>query len=86
MAVLGLGQLPPNCLIKNPAGTWSFVGSVDARLGYKRKDGSEPSEQELRNATQFGPRLAGLVTRTYPTQQAAIDAAAAIDAKSHFVI
>ena len=70
-----LGNLPPNCLIGNPAGTFHFVGSVDARLGYTRRDGSEPSEQELRNAAQHGPRLAGLVTRTFPTREAAFAAA-----------
>ena len=78
--ILGIGKLPANCLIKNPAKSFSFVGSVDARLGYKRKDGSEPSDEELRNAAKFGPRLAGLVTRTYPTREAAIAAADAIGA------
>ncbi len=73
-------QLPPNCLIKNPAGSYSFVGRVDARLGYLRKDGSEPSEQEMQTAARHGPRLAGLVTRTFPTYQAGLDAAAAIGA------
>jgi hypothetical protein len=78
--ILGLGKLPPNCLIRNPAGSFSFVGSVDARLGYVCKDGSAPTDEQLRKAAQFGPGLIGLRTRTYPTQEAAIAAAEAIGA------
>ncbi len=73
-------QLPPNCLIKNPAGSYSFVGRVDARLGYVRKDGTPASDEELSKAAKYGPRLAGLVTRTWPTQEAALETAAAIGA------
>jgi len=79
-AVWGLGKLPPNCVIRNPAGSYSFCGSVDARLGYICKDGSTPTDEQLRNAAQFGPGLIGLRTRTYPTREAAIAAADAIGA------
>ncbi len=41
-------QLPPNCLIMNPAGSYSFVGRVDARLGYVRKDGTPASDVRAR--------------------------------------
>jgi hypothetical protein len=78
---LGMGALPPHALIQHPSGVWSFVGRVDARLSYLRKDGSKPSEEELRKAAQFGPGLVGLKTRVWATRAEAEQAAAELGIK-----
>jgi hypothetical protein len=79
--IVGMGALPPHALIQHPSGVWSFVGRVDARLSYLRKDGSQPSEEELRKAAQFGPGLMGLKTRVWATQEEAEQAAAELGIK-----
>jgi hypothetical protein len=40
-----------------------------------RQDGSEPTREELEKGTKFGPRLAGLRTRSWATEREAIRAA-----------
>lgn len=44
------GRLPQNCLNHYPSGRWGFVGSVDARLAYVRKDGSPATDDDLAGA------------------------------------
>lgn len=77
--------LPSNIVIRNPAGTYSFVGRVDVRLAYVSPAGDTPTAEQLRTAARHGPRMAGLRSRTYPTAQAALDAAAAlgVEATAH---
>ena len=65
------GHLPQNVIIKNPAGTYSFVGRVSARLAYVTKDGYQPTTKQFQDAASFGPRLVGLRSRTWPTEEAA---------------
>ncbi len=62
-------------VIQNPSGTWSFVGSVPVILGYTNKEGGEPSEQQIQDARQCGPQLAGIKCRSFPTKDEAIDVA-----------
>ena len=69
-------QLPPNVLVQFPAGSWGFVGSVDARLAYVTEDGAEPTQEQLEDARSFGPQLARVKTRSWPTAAAALAAAA----------
>jgi len=45
-AAFQFNHLPGNHLSLNPAGTWSFVGSVDGRLVYLRADGRELTESQ----------------------------------------
>lgn len=73
--VWGIGKLAKNQLIHNPAGTWSFVGSVPAKLAYCQADGSVPTQEQLDTAAHCGPGLAKLRTRCWTTKQAALDAA-----------
>jgi hypothetical protein len=63
--------LPKNSLMQYPTGRWGFVGSVDPILAYARPDGSIPSRYELMQASKHGPKLAGVVTRTWATQSEA---------------
>jgi hypothetical protein len=51
-------------LLKNPAGTWSFVGSVPYSLAYERLDGQPVTEEEARKIANFG---AGLFKKTHKT-------------------
>lgn len=72
------GRLPPNHLMKNPAGTWSFVGSVDSRLSYLRKDGKvlgKGDKDILKNIGQAGPGMAGVKSRVFKTPYDAMMAA-----------
>jgi hypothetical protein len=47
---------------KNPAGTWSFVGSVPYSLAYARHDGQPVTEEEARKIAGFG---LGLFRKTH---------------------
>ena len=82
-----LGSIPPAaCLIKFPSGRWGFVGSVDYRLAFVRKeDGSEPTIAEVEKAKSFGVGFSNLKTRAWETKEAAIAAADAIGAKLNYV-
>lgn len=65
-------KLPNNIVHQCPSGRWTFVGHVDAVLAYVTKDGASPSDEQIDKAQQFGPALAGLRPRTWPTQEAAL--------------
>lgn len=69
-------KLPSNCLFKNPAGTWSFAGSVDCQLGYRYKDGrlieSDDDVEAIRKAHRFGLGFSEFCHRVFPTKEAAI--------------
>ena len=65
-------------IIKNPAGTYSFVGDVPAELAWTTQDGEKPSEEQVKIAVQFGPRFARVKTRTWPTAEAALREAEAL--------
>ncbi len=77
-----LASLPANVLTKNPAGSYSFVGSVDVQLRYVIADGPAkggvPTDDQIRIARQCGPKIAGLSTRVWPTPEAAIADATAL--------
>lgn len=81
-ALATVSNLPQNVVMLNPAGTWSFVGAVDIRLSYFRRDGQPLTEQEVSGIRSHG---AGLYRKTigsctWPTREAAIAAADAIGA------
>lgn len=71
-------KMAPNCILQYPSGRWGFAGSVHPRLAFVRKDGGTPEARQLWEARQFGPRLAGLKTRSWATEEEARAAAAAI--------
>ena len=52
-----LGSLPKNLITQYPNGRWGFVGSVNARLVYQRKDGQPLTEKDCQDIQQFGPGL-----------------------------
>jgi hypothetical protein len=79
---LSLGRLAPNCIMKNPAGTWSFAGSVDVRLAFCTADGGEPTPEMIDIARQHGPGFAkGLKSRTWPSREEALQAAVDLGAE-----
>lgn len=59
-------------IVKNPSGTYSFVGTVPVELAWATEDGKTPSEEQVKIAVQCGPRFARLKTRTWPTAEAAL--------------
>jgi hypothetical protein len=69
------GNMPANCLHKNPAGTWSFVGAVDTRLSGINDDGTAPTAEQIYKAKQFGHRFGGFKVRTWATREAALETA-----------
>lgn len=74
--IWGLGKLPPNVLIKSQTSdNWFFVGQVDGRLAYVKKDGSTPTEKELKDAAHAGPGIIGLKTRSYKSLEEAEEVA-----------
>jgi hypothetical protein len=77
-ALKNISKLPSNALIQFPSGRWGYVGSVDMRLAFVRKDGTECTAQDVENAAIAGPAFAGLKTKAWDTKDAAIAAAAAI--------
>ena len=63
-------------LMKNPAGTWSFVGSVPVELSYFMRDGSELGAEMIKKIQRHGPGLfKGVGTRVFKTSKEAIKAA-----------
>lgn len=72
-----ISDLPSNVLVQFPTGLWGFRGSVRVDLAYVRPDGSTPTRDEFYKAAKFGPRLAGLCTRTWDTKEAAMAAISA---------
>jgi hypothetical protein len=73
-------KLPPNCITQYPSGRWGFVGKVDVRLSYSEKNGDTPTQERLDAARHCGPGLVGLKPRTWPTKDAALEAAKDIGA------
>lgn len=74
--IWGLGKLPPNVLIKSQTSdNWFFVGKVDGRLAYVKKDGSTPTEKELKDAAHAGPGIIGLKARVYKSPEEAEEVA-----------
>ena len=67
-------KLPDNVVHQCPSGRWAFVGHVEAALAYVTKGGTAPSDEQVDNAQRFGPALAGLQPRTWPTREAALAA------------
>lgn len=65
-------------LIKNPSGTYSFVGDVPAELAWTTEDGAPPSEEQVKIAAQFGPRFARVKERAWPTAEEALKEAEAL--------
>jgi hypothetical protein len=67
-------------VFKNPAGTWSFVGSVPYSLSYVRHDGAPVTEEEARKIAGFGLGLFRKThtSRSWKTEAEAREAARAI--------
>ncbi len=61
-------------ITETPKGTFTFVGSVPNELAVVAKDGSPATPEQLRNAKQFGPRLAGVKDRSFKTREEAAQA------------
>lgn len=59
---------------KNPAGSWSFEGSVPDELKFTRQDGSPPTAEDMKIAGHSGPGFARLKARNWPTEKAAVAA------------
>lgn len=60
---------------RNPAGTWSFAGSVPFCLCYVMEDGSDVPDDLERDVRSFGAglfRKAGVRCRVFPTFDAAV--------------
>src|SRR3990167_5493699 len=70
-----IANLPSNTLIQFPAGSWGFVGRVDVRLGWARKDGSMPTDDEINKAKNHGPGMIGLKIKSWLTKELDIAAA-----------
>lgn len=64
-----------NNLLQFPSGTWGFVGSVYQHLMFVKKDNSEITQDDLKNAGHFGPAVAGVKQRSWPTPLEALKAA-----------
>ena len=60
-------------VLRNPAGTFSFVGDVPMALAYKRRDGTPMDDQLARNISRAGPGLYRDIVKscTWPTEDAA---------------
>ena len=71
----------PLVLTKNPAGTWSFAGSVPKDLAYADRETGDPiSDEDAAQVAQHGPGLfrARIRSLTWPTQADALAAARAL--------
>ena len=71
-------KLPKNVVMKNPAGTYSFVGQVNIELKYAEYDGSPLTEETAKKIINFG---AGMVhprpkVITWKTEEEALQALA----------
>lgn len=62
-------------VIQFPSGRWGFVGSVPPSLAF------EGSPEEIAKALKFGPGFAKVTTRSWETEQAALEAKAEHDSK-----
>ena len=72
-------KLPTNSLIQYPSGRWGFVGRVDAELAYvDAATGGPATPEQMKDARQFGPRLARVKERAWDTAEEALAAARAV--------
>jgi hypothetical protein len=77
MAVIS--NLPANLLSKNPAGSWSFCGRVDARLLLVMRDGTDVPSDLVRKCQRHGRGLFPEVrTRVWQTREDAETYAASL--------
>ena len=79
------GNLPLNMITVYPSGKWGFTGQVDGRLLYIKKDGSQPTSDELARISQssnpsMAADIAGVKTRVFETADEAVAAAQEIGA------
>jgi hypothetical protein len=65
-------------VIKYPSGRWGFVGNVPAALAFVTEDDLKPTEKQLADAAAYGPRLAGVKTRSWASKTKAVAAAKAL--------
>ena len=65
-------------VISTPTGRFIFAGSVPGSLAYVHASGRAATAKELETARRFGPRLAGVKTRSWATRAEAVAAAAAL--------
>jgi hypothetical protein len=80
-AMRTIGSIRDAYLIKNPAGTWSFVGRVPAELMYERIDGEPLSEKDIDSIRNFGAGVMrnSIKSRVYQSPHDAIEAAKPLD-------
>jgi hypothetical protein len=64
-------MFPKNLLMKNPAGTWSFVARVNVRLGWKNKDGSELTDDDCAKLVQCSSPGMLFKVKVYASPEAA---------------
>ncbi len=62
-------------LMKNPAGSYSFVGSVPVFLGYKEKDGSPLTQETAAKLAHISSPALIAKSRVYQTPAEALQAA-----------
>ena len=65
-------------IIQNPAGGYSFVGSVPMVLAYRNRIDNTPLSEDMANkVSQFGPGLFRQTVKSvsYPTREEALEAA-----------
>lgn len=55
-------------LLENPNGTYSFVGSVPAKLAYVTKAGNFVTEQEVENQLMLPASYRTIKTRTFQSK------------------
>jgi hypothetical protein len=62
-------------IIKNPNGTYSFVGSnLDPRLCFETQEGEFPSDKQIEKVNfNVPPKMAGLKVKVFQTEQDALD-------------
>ncbi|MFQ3543573.1 hypothetical protein Q7A53_05760 [Halobacillus rhizosphaerae] len=66
-------------LLENPNGTYSFFGTVDARLVLATMDGGLPTEEQIKNAKHVGVTIAGLKTRVFQSEEDALEFEASLN-------
>ncbi len=59
-------------LIQYPSGRWGFVGTIDYRLGWIRKDGSMPTAAEVETDLMLPASYRRLKSRSFETQDEGI--------------
>lgn len=57
-------------LIQYPSGNWGFVGSVPAKLAWKRKDGKPMADEDWRTIKYCSaPAMFGYIGCSWPTKE-----------------